>query len=55
MVDDEYIKYMRCIAEYQAILDSSVLSLSILERREQSRNYEPAKIWRPPRMAGSTS
>ena len=39
----------------QAILLISLFNLSILDRREQSKNYDPAKIWRPPRMAGSTS
>ena len=33
-----------------AILASSDLSFSIRERREQSKNYEPAKIWSPPRI-----
>lgn len=40
--------------DHQAILLSSVLNLSILERREQSKNYVPAKICSPPKMAGST-
>lgn len=38
-----------------AILPSSVLSLSIRDRREQSKNSEPAKICNPPRMVWSVS
>lgn len=36
-------------------LSSSVLSFSILERREQSKNVEPLYAWRPPCMEESTS
>jgi hypothetical protein len=38
-----------------AILLSSVFSLAILDLKEQSKNYVPAKIWSPPKIVWSIS
>jgi hypothetical protein len=53
--DIEAIQFIHISNHNQAILVNSDFNFSMRDLKEQSKNYEPAKICSPPRMAGSTS